>query len=378
MATNARSAQLDRGVDEPLPGPLRRLHIDAPLLVALLGLCGFGLMVLYSASDQSPAAVERQLLRLGIAFGLMLAIAQITPNRLRHWSPALFVAGCIMLIAVLVVGEVGKGAQRWLDLGFIRFQPSELLKLAVPMAVAWILAARPLPPSHGRILMAAIITMIPVVLIAKQPDLGTSLLVASAGVMVLFIAGLSWRMIGALVIVAAAAAPLLWFGMHDYQRERVLTFLNPQSDPLGSGYHIIQSQIAIGSGGISGKGWLNGTQSHLEFLPERNTDFIFAVIGEEFGFAGILALLAIYLFIILRGLVIASRAQDNYGRLLAGGLTMVFFVYVFVNTGMVTGLLPVVGVPLPLISYGGTSMVTLMIGFGMIMSIETHRKRVRI
>ncbi|KXX64581.1 rod shape-determining protein RodA [Marichromatium gracile] len=378
MATNTRAAQLDRAVDEPLPGPLRRLHIDAPLLVALLGLCGFGLMVLYSASDQSPLAVERQLIRLGIAFALMLAVAQIPPNRLRNWSPSLFVAGCIMLVAVLVAGEIGKGAQRWLDLGFVRFQPSELLKLAVPMAVAWILAARPLPPSRTRILLAAFITMIPVVLIAKQPDLGTSLLVASAGVMVLFIAGLSWRMIGALALIAAAAAPLLWFGMHDYQRERVLTFLNPQSDPLGSGYHIIQSQIAIGSGGVSGKGWLNGTQSHLEFLPERNTDFIFAVIGEEFGFAGILALLALYLFIILRGLVIASRAQDNYGRLLAGGLIMVFFVYVFVNTGMVTGLLPVVGVPLPLISYGGTSMVTLMIGFGMIMSIETHRKRVRI
>jgi rod shape determining protein RodA len=259
----------------------------------------------------------------------------------------------------------------------IRFQPSELLKLAVPMMLSWILCARVLPPKLGWVLLSAVLTMIPVVLIAEQPDLGTSLLVASAGVMVLFMAGIGWGMIFALGVVVAAITPIIWFGLHDYQRERVLTFLNPESNPLGSGYHIIQSKIAIGSGGIDGKGWLNGTQSHLEFLPERNTDFIFAVIGEEFGFSGILALLAIYLFIILRGLVITAQAEDRFGRLLAGGLTLVFFVYVFVNTGMVTGLLPVVGVPLPLISYGGTSMVTLMAGFGMIMAVHTHRRRVR-
>ncbi|QVL47300.1 MAG: rod shape-determining protein RodA [Thiocapsa sp.] len=358
-------------------GLWQRIHLDAPLLVALLALCGFGLMVLFSASDQDPVAIERQLIRLGIAFGLMIAVAQIPPARLRSWSPLLYGVGVAMLIAVLLFGDIGKGAQRWLDLGVVRFQPSELLKLAVPMMIAWLLSARALPPKLLWVVLSAVLTLIPVVLIAKQPDLGTALLVASAGVVALFMAGMGWGMILALAVVVAAVTPLVWIGLHDYQRDRVLTFLNPESDPLGSGYHIIQSKIAIGSGGIDGKGWLNGTQSHLEFLPERNTDFIFAVIGEEFGFTGILALLALYLFIILRGLVIAARAQDRFGRLLAGALTLVFFVYVFVNTGMVTGLLPVVGVPLPLISYGGTSMVTLMVGFGIIMGIQTHRIRSR-
>ena len=377
MATKAISARLDQDAETAKLGLLQRIHLDAPLLVALLALCGFGLLVVYSAGDQNPLIVERQLARLGIAFVLMCAIAQVPPLVLRRWSFALYLLGIAMLIAVLLFGDVGKGAQRWLDLGVVRFQPSELLKLAVPMAAAWLLSARPLPPQPWWILLAVILTLIPVLLIAKQPDLGTSLLVASSGVLVLFIAGLSWWMILALGSLVAAIAPVVWLFMHDYQRARVLTFLDPESDPLGTGYHIIQSQIAIGSGGISGKGWLNGTQSHLEFLPERHTDFIFAVIGEEFGFAGILALLALYLFIILRGLVIVAHARDNYGRLLAGGLILLFFVYVFVNTGMVTGLLPVVGVPLPLISYGGTSMVTLMIGFGMIMAVETHKKPVR-
>lgn len=378
MATRRLPSDTVSEVEASKPGLFRRLHLDAPLLVALLGLCGFGLMVLYSAADQDMQVIERQLVRLGLAFGLMLAVAQIPPARLRSWSLLLYLIGVAMLIAVLLIGEVGKGAQRWLDLGVMRFQPSELLKLAVPMAVAMVLSSRALPPSLARVVLALVMTAMPVVLIAKQPDLGTALLVASAGLLVLFLAGLGWRLIAAFALFAVAAAPLLWFNMRDYQRQRLLTFLNPESDPLGAGYHIIQSEIAIGSGGISGKGWLNGTQSHLEFLPERHTDFIFAVIGEEFGFAGILALLTLYLFIILRGLVIASRAEDNYGRLLAGGLTLVFFVYVFVNTGMVTGLLPVVGVPLPLISYGGTSVVTLMLGFGLIMSVETHRKRLRI
>ncbi|AFL75672.1 cell elongation-specific peptidoglycan biosynthesis regulator RodA [Thiocystis violascens DSM 198] len=377
MATKAISARLDQDAETAKLGLLQRIHLDAPLLVALLVLCGFGLLVVYSAGDRNPLIVERQLARLGIAFVLMCAIAQVPPLILRRWSFALYLLGVAMLVAVLLFGDVGKGAQRWLDLGVVRFQPSELLKLAVPMAAAWLLSARPLPPRPGWILLAVILTLIPVFLIAKQPDLGTALLVASAGVLVLFVAGLNWWMILALGSLVAAIAPVVWLFMHDYQRARVLTFLDPESDPLGTGYHIIQSQIAIGSGGISGKGWLNGTQSHLEFLPERHTDFIFAVIGEEFGFAGILALLALYLFIIFRGLVIVARARDNYGRLLAGGLTLVFFVYVFVNTGMVTGLLPVVGVPLPLISYGGTSMVTLMIGFGMIMAVETHKKPVR-
>ncbi|MBK1716225.1 rod shape-determining protein RodA [Thiocystis violacea] len=375
MGISPFSSRLDWDVRTAAPGLLKRMHVDVPLLMGLLALCGFGLMVLYSAGDQDIQVVERQLIRLGIAFGLMLAIAQIPPASLRRWSFGLYAFGVLMLVAVLIVGDIGKGAQRWLDFGVVRFQPSELLKLAVPMTVAWLLSMRPLPPRLLSILLAIMLTLIPVVLIAKQPDLGTSLLVVSAGVTVLFIAGLSWRMIVGLIVVAAALAPLVWFGMHDYQRARVMTFLDPETDPLGTGYHIIQSQIAIGSGGLSGKGWLNGTQSHLEFLPERHTDFIFAVIGEEFGFTGILALIGLYLFIIGRGLLIAARAQENYGRMLAGGLTLVFFVYLFVNTGMVIGLLPVVGVPLPLISYGGTSMVTLLAGFGMLMSIETHRSR---
>jgi len=351
-----------------------RLHLDLPLLASLLLLGGCGLLVLYSASGQDADKIQAQMIRLGLAFVAMILIAQIPPAVLHRWSPPLYLAGVAMLIGVLAVGEVGKGAQRWLDLGLVRFQPSEVLKVAVPMMLAWFLAERRLPPSIPRVLVATLLTAIPVLLIARQPDLGTSLLVASAGILVLFLAGLSWRLIASLGAAACALAPLLWYLMLPYQRQRVLTFLNPGNDPLGAGYHTIQSQIAMGSGGLYGKGWLNGTQSHLEFLPERSTDFIFAVIGEELGLLGILILLAIYLFIILRGLYIATQAQDSFGRLLAGGLTLVFFVYLFVNTGMVSGLLPVVGVPLPLVSYGGTSLVTIMAGFGVVMSIHTHRK----
>ena len=366
--------ELNQTPDALSAGPLARLHIDLPLLLGLLALCGFGLTVLFSATDQSSGQVERQMLRLGLAFAVMFAVAQVPPRLLQRWSLPLFGLGVLLLLAVLAVGDVGKGAQRWLDLGVVRFQPSEILKLAVPMALAWFLSLRQLPPGTLRVLVAALMMAVPVLLIAKQPDLGTSLLVASAGIMVLFLAGLSWRLITLLAALAGAAAPVLWMLMRDYQRQRVLTFLDPGSDPLGAGYHTIQAQIAIGSGGTYGKGWLNGTQSHLEFLPERSTDFIFAVIGEEFGLVGILLLLALYLFIIGRGLYIASQARDSFGRLLSGSLTMVFFVYLFVNTGMVVGLLPVVGVPLPLVSYGGTSLVTIMAGFGMIMSIHTHRK----
>lgn len=355
-------------------GLLARLHLDLPLLIGLLALCAYGLLVLASATDQDPDKLDRQLIRLGIAFAVMVVVAQVPPMRLRQWSLPLYLAGVAMLMAVLLIGDVGKGAQRWLDLGVIRFQPSEILKLAVPMAVAGLLASRPLPPGLWGILGAALMTGIPVLLIARQPDLGTALLVAGAGAVVLFLAGLSWRILALLGAVGAALLPVLWYFMLPYQRQRVLTFLDPSTDPLGAGYHIIQSQIAIGSGGVYGKGWLNGTQSHLEFLPERSTDFIFAVLGEELGFLGILALLAVYLFIIVRGLYIASQAQDAYGRLLGGGVTLVFFIYLFVNAGMVTGLLPVVGVPLPLISYGGTSLVTIMAGFGILMSIQTHKK----
>jgi len=374
IPSSAPSREFTQSTPAKPQGALAWLHLDLPLLSGLILLCCFGLIVLYSASDQSMAQVERQLIRLGLAFVVMVIIAQIPPQQLRYWSPWLFGIGLLMLIAVLIFGHVGKGAQRWLDLGFFRFQPSELMKLAVPMMVAWFLSEARLPPNWQRLLLATLLIIVPVLMIAKQPDLGTSLLVASAGIFVLFLAGVSWRLIGSFITLLAALAPALWYLMHDYQRQRVLTFLNPETDPLGSGYHIIQSKIAIGSGGIYGKGWLNGTQSHLDFLPESSTDFIFAVLAEEFGLVGILVLLAIYLFIILRGLYIATKAHDTYGRLLGGALTLVVFVYLFVNTGMVTGLLPVVGVPLPLVSYGGTSLVTIMAGFGILMSIHTHRK----
>ncbi len=350
------------------------MHLDLPLLTGLVLLCGYGLLVLYSATNQDWDQMQRQMMRLGLAFGVMLMLAQVHPGNLWRWAPWLFTAGVAMLLAVLLFGQVGKGAQRWLDLGLVRFQPSELVKLTVPLMIAWFLSERPLPPSWRRLLLASLMILVPVLLIAKQPDLGTALLVGSAGVFVLFLAGISWRLIGALTVLLASVAPLIWYFMRPYQRQRVLTFLNPENDPLGAGYHIIQSQIAIGSGGLYGKGWLNGTQSHLEFLPERTTDFIFAVVAEEFGLAGIVLLLALYLFIIMRGLYIASQAQDTFSRLLSGALTLVFFVYLFVNTGMVTGILPVVGVPLPLVSYGGTSLVTILAGFGILMSIHTHRK----
>ncbi|MGD8812553.1 MAG: rod shape-determining protein RodA, partial [Thioalkalispiraceae bacterium] len=272
-------------------------------------------------------------------------------------------------------GEVGKGAQRWLSLGFFRFQPSEIMKIAVPIMIAWYLADAVLPPRRLQLLTALTILVIPTLLVAKQPDLGTALLIASSGIFVLLLAGLQWKLIFGSLLVLVASTPLAWnYLLHDYQRQRVLTFLNPENDPLGAGYHIIQSTIAIGSGGLYGKGWLNGTQSHLDFLPERSTDFIFAVFGEEFGFLGILLLLVIYGVIIVRGLIIANQAQDTFTRLLAGSLVLTFFVYIFVNIGMVSGILPVVGVPLPLISYGGTSMVTLLSGFGILMSIQTHRR----
>jgi rod shape determining protein RodA len=365
---------IDAGSDRLSPGLATRLHIDLPLLLLLLLICGLGLLVLYSASGQATGQVERQALRLALALVLMIAVAQVPPALMRQWAVPLYLTGVMLLLLVLLVGEQSKGAQRWLDLGLVRFQPSEMLKLALPMMLAWYFSLRPLPPRLWDLLLASLMIALPAVMIAKQPDLGTALLVISAGLVTLFLAGLRWRLILGLVVLAAAAAPLLWSIMHDYQRRRVLTFLDPGSDPLGAGYHIIQSQIAIGSGGIYGKGWLAGTQSQLEFLPERTTDFIFAVLGEELGLSGILVLMLLYLAVILRGLVIASRASDTFSRLLAGDVTMVFFVYLFVNMGMVSGLLPVVGVPLPLISYGGTSLVTLMMGFGILMSIETRQK----
>ena len=354
---------------------LQRIHVDGVLFLGLLALMAVGLITLYSASGQDPGQMERQYTRLGVAIIVMVGMAQIPPMAYRRLSIYGYVIGLLMLIAVLVFGDIGKGAQRWLDLGFIRFQPSELMKLAVPMMVAWYISKFTLPPKMLQIGTGFALVVVPTILIAKQPDLGTSLLIASSGVFAIFLAGMSWKLIGLVTVAIGAFAPIMWFFlMQEYQKQRVTTFLNPESDPLGAGYHIIQSKIAIGSGGVDVKGWLQGTQSQLEFLPERHTDFIFAVFSEEFGLLGVLGLLAIYLFIILRGLIIAARAQDAYSKLLAGSITLTFFVYVFVNMGMVSGLLPVVGVPLPLVSYGGTSMVTLMAGFGILMAIGTQKR----
>ena len=352
----------------------QRLHMDIPLLLGLLLLSGIGLAVLYSAGGQDTNLILRQGLRLAIAFTAMFVLAQVPPRHLFFWTPWLYAAGIVLLVAVLLFGDVAQGAQRWIRIGPLNFQPSEMLKISVPMMVAYYIGGRSLPPSFWRVLVAGILVAVPTLLIARQPDLGTALLIACSGVFVLLLGGISVRLIAACAILASAGAPVLWYLMHDYQRQRVLTFLDPEQDPLGTGYHIIQSKIAIGSGGTYGKGWLNGTQSQLDFLPERSTDFIFAVFSEEFGLSGVLILIAVYLAVVYRGLFIASMAQDSYARLLAGSLVLTFFVYVFVNIGMVSGILPVVGLPLPLLSYGGTSLVTVMAAFGILMSVHTHRR----
>ena len=353
-----------------------RLHIDPILLLLLMMLCGAGLVILYSASGQSEVHIEKQLARYGIGFAVMFVFAQFSPDTYRRWSPWLFGLGVLALLGVMFFGTGAKGAQRWLQLpGLPRFQPSEFMKLIVPMMIAWFLARRYLPPSIKHVMGALTLVGVPVFLIVRQPDLGTSILIAASGLFVLMFAGISWRLVGSFFLAVAAAAPVMWFYvMRDYQKQRVLTFLSPESDPLGAGWNIIQSKTAIGSGGPWGKGWLEGTQSQLNFLPESHTDFIIAVCAEEFGFVGVLALLGLYVLIVARGLVIAVEAQDSYARLLGGSLILTFFVYVFVNIGMVSGILPVVGVPLPLVSYGGTSAVTLMAAFGVLMSIQTHRK----
>ena len=352
---------------------LRRLHIDVPLLGGLLLICGLGLAVLYSAVGESMRLTANQIVRLGVALTVMIVVAQFSPDVMRRWTPWAYLGGLILLALVLILGEVGQGARRWLDLG-IRFQPSEIMKLAVPMMAAWYLHDRPIPPRIIHLLTIAVMITVPTVFIARQPDLGTALLIAASGIIVIVLAGLSIRLMIALGILAVPGAFVLWNFMQEYQKQRVLTLLDPDSDPLGAGYNIIQSKIAIGSGGLFGKGWTNGTQAHLDFLPERDTDFIFAVMGEEFGLLGVLSLLALYVFVIARGLWIATQAQDTYSRLLAGSISLTFFVYVFVNTAMVSGLIPVVGVPLPLVSFGGTSMVTLMAGFGILMAIHSSRK----
>lgn len=353
---------------------IQQFHVDLPLFFSLLGLSVIGLVVLYSAGGESTSLLFKQVTRLAIAFTVMFIIAQITPRHLFRMAILLYIVGLILLLLILVFGEFGKGAQRWLEFGMLRFQPSEIMKIVLPLMIAWYIAERPLTPNIARVFVACILIAIPVALIATQPDLGTAVLVASTGVFVLLLAGVSRRFIGSVSLLAVSGLPVLWFLMHDYQRRRVLTFLDPEQDPLGSGYHIIQSKIAVGSGGLYGKGWLNGTQSQLEFLPERTTDFIFAVYSEEFGLMGVLVLLAVYTFIIARGMYIAMHAQETAGRLLAGSLVLTLFVYIFVNMGMVIGLMPVVGVPLPLLSYGGSSLVTLMASFGILMSIHTHKR----
>lgn len=350
------------------------IHIDLPLLMGLILLLAFGLFILYSASNQNLAVVELQAAHIGLAFIVMVVFAQIPPMTYQRWAFWLYVVGVILLITVLITGHIGKGASRWLNLGLFRFQPSEMMKLALPMFLAWHFHKIHLPLSTKAILFAAVIILLPAVLTAKEPDLGTGILLAISGASVLILTGIRWRIIFSIAALIGSFVPALWYFMHDYQKQRVLTFLNPERDPLGAGYHIIQSKIAIGSGGFFGKGWLEGTQSHLHFLPEHSTDFIFAVCGEELGFFGSVLLITIFMMVILRGLFITIHAQDTFTRLLAGSLTFTFFASFFINMGMVTGILPVVGMPLPLISYGGSSIVTLMASFGILMSIQTHRK----
>ncbi len=348
--------------------------VDMPLLLILFAIVGLGMVVLYSAGSAESGMIVRQGMRFGVGLAAFLVIAQIPPHYLRIFTPWMYLLGIGLLLAVAVEGQIGKGAQRWLDLGFVTFQPSEGLKLVVPMMCAWFMHERRLPPTFAQVVVMGLIVLTPALLIFDQPDLGTALLVAAAGGLTILLAGISVRVMLAFAALGLATAPVLWLFMHDYQKARIFTFLSPESDPLGTGYNIIQSKIAIGSGGLFGKGWLNGSQSHLEFLPERSTDFIFAVMAEEFGLLGLCLLIVLYLALVGRGLYIAAEAQDTFSRLLAGALSLTFFVYVFVNAGMVSGLLPIVGVPLPLISAGGTSMVTLLAGFGMLASIHGHRK----
>ena len=353
---------------------LSTLRLDGPLLIGIAAIALYSQLILFSSSGGDWESVLRGSIRLAIGATIMLTLAQLRPSTLRRITPWLYGVGLVLLIVVDAIGYVGKGAQRWLDLGFIRFQPSELMKLAVPMACALLLRERALPPDLRTLGLLAAIILVPTALTIVQPDLGTGLLILFAGTLVVVLGGLSWRIIGVLAAIGVASAVIGWNFLHDYQRQRVLTLLDPQADPLGSGYHIIQSTIAIGSGGLFGKGYLQGTQGQLEFLPERTTDFVLAVIGEEFGFVGIVVLIALYLFVVFRALFLTSQMRDTFSRLLSGSLAAIFFVYVFINAGMVSGLLPVVGVPLPLVSYGGTSMVTLLAGFGMLMSLYANRK----
>ena len=354
---------------------LRALGLDGPLTGVLALIVCIGILVVYSASGQNVKMVEHHLANIPIAVTAMLALARLaSPQYLRLFAPAAYAIGVLLLVVVAATGHIGKGAQRWLDVGFMRFQPSEIMKLAVPMMCAWYMHERPLPPTFKDLIVMAIIIGIPTCMIVVQPDLGTALLIAASGLIVMLLAGMQIQIILVSIPLLLVGAWAGWHFIHEYQRQRVLMFLNPENDPRGAGYHIIQSQIAIGSGGIFGKGYMQGSQAQLEFLPERSTDFIFAVIGEEFGLLGQLLLLTLYGVVIGRALYLANQGQDTFARLTGGTIALSFFVYAFVNSGMVSGILPVVGVPLPLISYGGTSMVTLLAGFGILMSLHSHRK----
>ena len=352
-----------------------KFHLDIPIILLLVMICAYGLLILYSAVGQQTAPVVNQLIKIGVAFGLMIVMAQISPIFYLRIAPWLFVMGIVLLIAVLFVGTTVNGSQRWLRIpGVLNFQPSELMKLVIPMMLASYFHDRHLPPLRRHVFWACVMIFIPVLLIARQPDLGTSLLIGASGLLVLLLAGISWRYVFSAVLAGLMAAPALWYVMLDYQRTRVMILLDPERDPLGAGWNIIQSKTAIGSGGLFGKGLFQGTQSHLDFLPESQTDFIVAVLAEELGLVGVTLLLILYILLVGRGVVIAIQAQDTFGRLLVGTITFTFFVYVFVNIGMVSGILPVVGVPLPLVSHGGTAILALFAGFGIIMSVHTHRR----
>jgi rod shape determining protein RodA len=351
-------------------------HIDSVLLASILFAMLVGLLVLFSASGQSIEKVSAQLINMSVALTAMWVVANIQPQNIERIAFPAYIIGVLLLLAVTFFGDISHGARRWLDIGFTKIQPSELMKLALPIMLAWYFSKKESQPKWNDFIVAGTILAIPTILIMKQPDLGTSMLVTASGFYVIFLAGLSWRFIFGGIVLLGTLSPVFWHLLHDYQRRRIMILLDPTQDPLNSGYHIIQSTIAIGSGGLAGKGWLNGTQTQLDFLPERTTDFIFAVFGEEFGIIGNLLLLSLFSIIIIRGFIIASQAKNTFSRLLAGSITMTFFTYCFVNMGMVSGILPVVGVPLPLISYGGTSMLTLGLGFGLLMSIQTHKKLV--
>jgi len=352
-------------------------HIDGFLLGAVCLLMLLGLFVLYSATGQNLAKTGNQFVSMLIALAVMWAISNVPPQHLMRLSLPMYVLGMALLIAVALFGDVVNGARRWLNIGVTRIQPAEVMKIVVPLMLAWYFDKHETVLRLRNYVVATLLLLVPVALIARQPDLGTAVLITAAGFYVLFLAGLSWRIMLSFLVLGVASLPVLWSVLHDYQRQRILTLLDPSTDPLGAGYHTIQSTIALGSGGVTGKGWFNGTQSHLEFLPERHTDFVFAVFSEEFGLFGNLLLLVLYVLVIGRGLVIASNASTLFTRLMAGAITLTFFTYAFVNMGMVSGILPVVGLPLPLISYGGTSLVTICLGFGILMSIQTHKKLVK-